>query len=163
MLPTMMTKCAVAVALAALALAAAGCATDEERAEALPWFVGEYVDPSYPGGAVRLAVLPDGSFTLTQRGHWCDGEEDEVRREIANGSWTSLGDGVELQGDAWSAVLVSDEIAVALPGRSDTLPGLRCEESTGPALMDSVRLLRYREFADFVRPPEGSGSSTGGL
>jgi hypothetical protein len=146
----------------AVACSFAGCSSEEPPLETIPWFVGEYVDPSHPGGAVRLDVSRDGTFTLTQCEHW-EAEGEDSGTEIARGRWASLGDGLELQGDEWSAALMSDEIAVTLLSRSDTLPGLRCTETRGSALLDSVRLMRYRDFADFVHPPEGSGSSTGGL
>lgn len=138
-----------------------GCGQGEALRTPAPWFVGEYVDPSHPDGAIRLKVLPDGTFTLARRGNWEEDDESDV--VVASGRWTSEGDGLTLDGDGWGATLISDEISVTLPGRTDTIPGLRCTEAFGSTLMDSVRLMRYRDFADFVHPPQGSGSSTGGL
>jgi hypothetical protein len=127
-----------------------------------PWFTGEYIDPSHSAGTVSLNVREDGTFTLHVSPHTASAGDSEAR-EIGRGSWKSLGDGVELDGGSWAAALVTDDIRVMLPGRSDTLQGLRWKVTRGPAPVDSAGFVPYREFADFVTPPGGSGSSGGGL
>jgi len=72
-----------------------------------------------------------------------------------------MGDGVELHGDRWVAVLVTDEVPVSLAGRSDTLSGLRWTTTSGTAPVDTGRFMRHQEFADFVNPPAGSGCEGG--
>jgi hypothetical protein len=135
-----------------------GC-SEASRAPA-PWFVGEYIDPAHPAGTLRLSVSPDGTFALALCEGWAEGA-DARRNEIGRGSWKSHGDGFELIAADWRATLVTDEVGVSLPGLSDTLSGLRCTATSGQAPVESARLVRFQEFADFVHPPGGSGTEGG--
>ena len=120
-------------------------------------FVGTYVDPSGPVGTIRLDVHAGGTFTLTlcERGF---GDPTEGEREIARGSWTPLGEGIELDAEEWRATLVSHSVPVTIAGRTDTLPGLRWISESESAPLKSGRLVRRREFDEFLHPPEGSGT-----
>lgn len=139
-----------------------GCDSGQESGPTPPWFVGEYVDPSHPTGALQLSVSEDGTFELVACKHW-DRAREAQGGDAVRGEWESRGDGVRLLGEGWSAVLVTHEIPVSLRARRDTLSGLQWTETTGSAPAESAHFVRYQEFVDFVRPPEGFGTSPGGL
>jgi hypothetical protein len=140
----------------------AGCGSADRPATAPPWFVGEYVDPSHPTGALQLSVSEDGTFVLVAREHW-DRAREGQGGDAVRGEWKSQGDGLRLTGEGWSAALVTHEVPVSIRARRDTLSGLRWSEATGSAPLESAQFVKYQEFHDFVRPPEGFGTSTGGL
>jgi hypothetical protein len=139
-----------------------GCGSGGGSSATPPWFIGEYVDPSHPTGALRLSVLEDGTFVLAAHEHW-DRARESQDVDTVRGEWESRGDGVRLIGEGWSAVLVTHEVPVSLHARRDTLSGLQCSETTGSAPLESAHFVRHDEFVDFVRPPEGFGTSPGGL
>ena len=151
----------VVVACAGLCLSA-GCDSNHHFEDDAPWFTGEYIDPSGPAGSVRLRISEDGTFTMVLCARGAQGAVD-VEDEIGHGSWTSLGDGVELDGGTWRASLSSDDVPVFLAGRADTLAGLRWTTVSGSGPVESGRFMLYREFAEFVHPPGGFGTSTGGM
>ena len=149
------------IACAALCLLAC-CGSDEPVEGGAPWFIGEYIDPTGPAGAVRLRMSEDGTFAMILCARGPQGTVDR-EDEIGHGSWSSLGDAVELDGGDWKAALRSDEVPVSVPGRADTVAGLRWSTIAGSGPVESGRFMLYREFADFVHPPAGFGTSTGGM
>ena len=139
-----------------------GCDSGKRAGTGSAWFVGEYIDPCAEGGAARLTISGDGTFAL-RLGDQTDAAAVDGGREVGRGSWVSLGDGVELDGGSWRARLDADEITVSVPERADTLSGLRWTVVSGASPLAVGGFLRYQEFADFVNPPGGFGTSSGGL
>jgi len=154
--------CWLAIALSAL-ICLAGCDSSGRSEGALPWFVGEYVDPSAADGPVGLSIREDGTFAITRHDRASD-EMSDGEQEIASGVWGQLQPDVELHGDGWTCVLSAMEVPVSLLARSDTIAGIVVQVTSGSSpLPTGRRLVRHSEFARFVNPPGGSGSSTGGL
>lgn len=121
--------------------------------------IEEYVDPVGPQGTSRLLLYEDGGFQLRHcaRDPRDSGETSEL---VAEGEW-ERSEGILLLSTAdWEAMFVSAIVPVELRGRADTLRGLQWMQSSAPTPVDSCRFVPREAFANFVRPPEGSGTSS---
>ena len=150
------------IAVLGVASLLAGCQSGEVQQTEAVRFVGSYVDPLHSGGTLRLDLSEDGTYTIVL----CEGESQDAvsqEQEITRGSWAALGGGVRLSGTDWDVTLLPERIPVSFPGRSDTLSGLQCTEASGPAPVAASRFVKQGEFRDFINPPGGFGTSSGGL
>ena len=119
----------------------------------------EYVDPVGPGGASTLLLYEDGGFQL----RYCprDPCDSGVPSElVAEGDWERSEGVLVLSTGDWEAMFVSAIVPVELRGRADTLRGLQWMQSSSETPVDSCRFVPRAAFANFVHPPEGSGTSS---
>lgn len=145
---------------AAAVLVASGCGAPEPTHLSDAGLEDTYVAVVHRGHSEVLELADDGTFIY--RKGVCEeaglGAEGEV---LGAGEWMLVRDRLELSGEGWTAVFVQDSTRVAVPGRSDTIGSLRWVGSSEGSPFNAVELVSMRQFENFVRPPEGSGSEGG--
>jgi hypothetical protein len=118
----------------------------------------EWIDPAGPGGANTLFLYENGAFQLRHcPRELC--ESDSPSEFVAQGQWERSEGIMVLSTDDWEAMFVAAIVPVQLLDRSDTLRGLQWMQSSSKTPVDTCRFVRRADFVNFVRPPEGSGTS----
>ncbi len=155
-LPRSMTEVALLMLFVSAALA--GCGPGTASHAPREGLLEEYVDPAGPGGTTTLLLYEDGGFQLREcPREACD--SGALSELIAEGEWERSESIVALSTGDWEAMFVSAIVPLELRGRSDTLRGLQWMQSSSETPVDSCRFVERSEFADFIHPPEGSGTS----
>jgi hypothetical protein len=150
--------------VAALILAISGCGGEERASVDLAGLDRRYISV---GGAEsdtcrHLILADDGSFSVTERGPECPGEDRRMEpapKPVATGVWTFSDGRLNLEGDGWTVTFEPDSTRVELLARADTISSLRWITSTGGSPFSACDLVSEAEFDEFVHPTEGSGSS----
>lgn len=150
--------CLVTGAAVLLIAAIVGCGPGPASRAPRRGLVEEYVDPAGPGGAIVLLLYEDGTFQLRRcPRESCD--SDAPSDLVAVGEWERSEGIVVLSTGDWEAMFVSAIVPVSLNDRGDTLRGLQWMQSSSETPVDTCRFVPRADFANFIYPIEGSGTS----